>query len=119
MRANSFFYRHYLAAGESFSTHAAAVLVGAVLMAVGAALVFTVAFLPVGVAIGLLGLLIFGGGVFGHIQSPVKFRDLLDSVVSLSGAAIGMTFALAVMLFLVVVGFGIVAALVEWLRRMA
>src|SRR5689334_2044225 len=101
MKATTFFHRHYLAAGESFTTHAAAVLVGLVMMIVGAALAATVAFLPVGVVIGLLGLLIMGGGIFAHIQSPVKFQDLADAVIGLAGAAISLTLTLAVALFLV------------------
>ncbi len=42
-----------------------------------------------------------GAGTFGHIQRPVKFRDLVDAVVSLAGAAISITFTLAVLLFVV------------------
>jgi hypothetical protein len=116
MKASSFFHRHYLVAGESFTTHAAAVLTGAVMMIVGLALAATVTFLPVGLVVGLLGLFIFGGGVFAHIQSPVKFRDLLDSTVALAGAAIGMTFALAVLLFLVAISVSVIVLMVGWLR---
>lgn len=116
MKPNSFFYRHYLVAGESFTTHAAAVLAGVVMMVVGLALASTVALLPVGVVIGLLGLFIFGGGIFAHIQSPVKFRDLLDTVVSLAGAAIGLTFTLAVVLFLVAFAASVIVLGAGWLK---
>ena len=116
MKADSFISRHYLVAGESLTTHAAAVLVGLVLMAGGAAIAATVALLPVGVVIGLLGLFIFGGGVFAHIQSPVKFRDMLDSVISLAGMAIGMTFTLAAALVLLAISVSIVWVIAGWLR---
>jgi hypothetical protein len=116
MRASAFFHRHYLVAGESLTTHAAAVLVGAVMIVAGVALAATVAFLPVGVVVGVLGLLILGGGIFAHIQSPVRFKDLADSVIGLAGAAIGLTFTLAVALFLVAFGVSVVVALVGWLR---
>jgi hypothetical protein len=116
MKATTFFHRHYLVAGESFTTHAAAVLVGVTMMLAGLAVTSTVALLPVGIVIGLLGLLIFGGGVFAHIQSPVKFRDLLDTVVSLATVAIGMTFTLAVLLFLVAFSVSVISLIVGWLR---
>jgi hypothetical protein len=116
MKASSFFHRHYLVAGESFTTHAAAVLTGGVMMIVGLALATTVTFLPVGLVVGLLGLFIFGGGIFAHIQSPVKFRDLLDSTIALAGAAIGMTFTLAVLLFLVAISVSVIVLMVGWLR---
>ena len=115
MNANSFFYRHYLVAGESFTTHAAAVLTGAVMMIAGLALAATVAMFPVGVVVGLLGLFIFGGGVFAHIQRPVKLHDLLDTVVSLAGAAIGMTFTLAVVLFIAAFGVSVIVLIAGWL----
>ena len=116
MRASSFFHRHYLVAGESFTTHAAAVLTGGVMMIVGLGLAATVTFLPVGVVVGLLGLFILGGGIFAHIQSPVKFRDLLDSTVALAGAAIAMTFTLAVLLFLVAMSVSVLVLVAGWLR---
>jgi hypothetical protein len=118
MKADSFIARHYLVAGESVTTHAAAVLIGVVLMAIGAAAAATVALLPVGVVIALLGLLIFGGGIFAHIQSPVTFRDMLDTVVSLAGMAISMTFTLAVALFIAALGVSALWVTVEWLRSL-
>jgi hypothetical protein len=116
MKASAFFHRHYLVAGESLTTHAAAVLVGIALIVVGVALTATVALLPVGVVIGVLGLLILGGGIFAHIQGPVRFSDLADSVIGLAGAAIGLTFTLAVAVFLVAFCASVVVALVGWLR---
>jgi len=118
MKANSFINRHYFAGNESLTTHAAAVAVGVAMMIAGLALTATVAFLPVGVVIGILGLLIFGGGIFAHIQRPVKFHDLLDATVSLAGAAIAMTFGLAIALFLVAFSISIIGALVTWLSHL-
>ena len=105
------------AAGESPIGHAAAILAGLVMMAVGVGLAFTVALLPVGVVVGLLGLLTFGGGVFGHIRSPLKFNALMDTLVGLAGAAIGMTITLVIAAF--VVGFvGTVLVLVfRWIAN--
>lgn len=116
MKAKSFISRHYLVAGESLTTHAAAVFVGLVMMAAGAAIAASVSLLPVGVVVGLLGLLILGGGVFAHIQSPVTFRDMLGTVVSLAGMAISMTFTLAVALFLVAMTVSVVWLMAGWIR---
>lgn len=51
-----------------FLEHAAAVVIGFVLMVVGLALGVTMIMLPVGLAVGLLGVLIFIGGLFAHID---------------------------------------------------
>jgi hypothetical protein len=116
MQANSFFHRHYLVDGESLTTHAGAVLTGGVLMLVGIALGTTVALLPVAVAVGFLGFLIFSGGILAHVQSPVKPRELVDSVISLAGAAIAMTFALAAVLFVLAFSVSVAAVLIGCLR---
>jgi len=116
MRATAFFHRHYLVAGESVTTHAAAVLVGGLMTVIGVALIATVAFLPVGVVIAFLGLLILGVGVFAHIQRPVKFADMADSVMALAGAAIALTFVLAMALFLIAFVASVVGSLVGWFR---
>jgi hypothetical protein len=118
MTIQSFVRQHYSpAAGESPVGHAVAVLSGLALVAMGAALVASIVFLPAGVAIGLLGLLIAGGGVFLHIQSPLKLSELLDALVGLAGAAIAMTFMIAVATF--VIGFGVTVAvsLFRWLAN--
>jgi predicted CXXCH cytochrome family protein len=103
---HSFVHDHYsVGAGESPTGHAAAILGGVILMTAGVGLVYTVALLTVGVAAGLLGLFIFGAGVFGHISSPLKFKDLMGTIVSLAAMAIGLTFTLAIATF--VVGFAV------------
>jgi hypothetical protein len=38
--------------------------------------------------------------VVGHISSPLKFKDLMETIVSLAGMAIGLTFTLAIATFL-------------------
>src|SRR5689334_9817559 len=116
MKADSFIARHYLVAGESLTTHAAAVLTGLVMMLVGGAIAMTVALFPVGVVVGLLGLLILGGGIFAHIQSPVTVHEMVDTVISLAGMAIGMTFTLAVVLFLIAMSVSVVWLIAGWLR---
>lgn len=59
--------RVFLGLGH-FLEHAAAVVIGFVLMVVGLALGVTMIMLPVGLAVGLLGVLIFVGGLFAHIE---------------------------------------------------
>jgi hypothetical protein len=116
MTVQSFIHRHYSPAmGESPAGHAIAVLAGLVLIAVGAALGMSIVFLPAGIAIGVLGILILGAGIFAHIMSPVTFSDLMDTMVGLSGAAITLTFAIAIVG--VVAGFGITVfvSLFRWL----
>ena len=54
---------------------------------------------------GVLGMLLFGAGVFAHIKSPLRLSDLMDAVIGLSGAALAFTFAIAVAA--VAVGFGV------------
>jgi predicted CXXCH cytochrome family protein len=104
--AHTFVHDHYsLDAGESPTGHAAAILGGLVLMTAGLGLVYTVALLPVGLVVGLLGLFIFVAGVFGHIRSPLKPNDLMETIVSLAGMAVGLTFTLAIATF--VVGFAV------------
>ena len=61
--------------GESPAGHAVAVLAGLLLIAIGAALVVSVVFLPAGIAIGVLGALILCAGAFAHILSPLTFTD--------------------------------------------
>jgi len=116
MTVQDFFHRHYSPlVGESPTGHAIAILAGLVLMVIGTALVVSMVFLPAGVAIGVLGLLILGAGIFGHIMSPLTFADLMDAVVGLSGAAITLTFAIAIVA--VVAGFGVTVfvSLFRWL----
>jgi len=106
MTVQEFFHRHYSpAVGESPTGHAVAVLAGLALIVIGAALVVSVVFMPAGIAIGVLGILILGAGIFAHIVSPLTFAELMDAVIGLSGAAITVTIAIAIMA--VVAGFGI------------
>jgi hypothetical protein len=106
MKAHAFVHDHYSAeAGESPVGHALSVLAGLAMMGVGVGLLFTVALLPVGVVVGLLGLFVFGAGVLGHIASPLRFKELMETIVSLTGMAIGMTITLAIATF--VAGFAV------------
>jgi hypothetical protein len=97
MTVQNVIHRHYSpAVGESPAGHAIAVLVGLALIATGAGLVVSIVFLPAGIAIGTLGVLILGAGLFAHIMSPLTLSDLMDTMVGLSGAAIALTCAIAV-----------------------
>jgi hypothetical protein len=51
---------------ESFVGHAAAVVIGFTMMVIGLGLGVTMIMLPVGIVVGLLGVLIFVGGLFAH-----------------------------------------------------
>jgi hypothetical protein len=44
----------------------------------------------------VVGVILLGTGLVGHIQSGVTFDAALDAVVGLTGAAIALTFALAI-----------------------
>lgn len=106
MTVQDFFHRHYsTTVGESPTGHAIAILAGLVLMVIGTALVVSMVFLPAGVTIAVLGFLILAAGIFGHIMSPLTFADLMDTMVGLSGAAITLTFAIAIVA--VVAGFSL------------
>jgi len=53
---------------ESILGHAAATILGFVMMVVGLALGVTMIMLPVGVVVGLAGAAIFVGGLFAHVD---------------------------------------------------
>ncbi len=111
-----FIHRHYSpAVGESPAGHAIAVLAGLLLIAVGAALVVSIVFVPAGLAIGVLGILILGAGIFAHIMSPLTFSDLMDAVVGLSGAAITLTIVLAIAAIAAGFGITVLVSLFRWL----
>ena len=67
MTAHVFPTRHVVGLVGSFFGHVIALIVGFILMVVGLALGVTMIMLPVGLALGLLGFLIFLGGLFAHI----------------------------------------------------
>jgi hypothetical protein len=60
--------RHALSGLGRFFEHAAFTVLGFVMMIVGLALGVSMIMLPVGIAVGLLGMAIFIGGLFAHID---------------------------------------------------
>jgi|SRR5581483_7092540 len=117
MTAHTFVHDHYSAdVGESPTGHAVAILAGLLLILIAIGLAMTIAFLPVAVTVGLLGLFMMGIGVVGHIRGPLKAADLLEMTVNLAGMAISLTFTLAVALM--VIGFvaTIVVLIIDWLK---
>jgi len=60
--------RHFLSGLAGFFEHAAAVVLGFVLMVVGLALGVTMIMLPIGVVIGLIGVALFVGGIFARMD---------------------------------------------------
>lgn len=118
MRVQAFLHRHYSPdLGESAVGHAAAVLGGVILMAVGAALIATIVLVPLGSVLGLVGVMLFASGAFAHIRGPLKFSNLLDTIVGLTGAAIAMTFSFAVLAMAVGLIFTALFAFGQWLGR--
>ena len=92
MKVQAFIHRHFSpSVNESPIGHAAALLAGITLAVAGGALVASVAFAPLGLVIGLLGVMLLSAGVAAHIPSPVTFTDAMDVVVGLAGAAIAMS----------------------------
>ncbi len=61
--------RAFLEKGERVVGHIAAVFLGFVLMVVGLGLGVTMIMLPVGLPVGLLGVLLFVWGLVGHLDS--------------------------------------------------
>ena len=59
---------HVLAGIGSFLEHAAAVVLGLIMMIVGLGLGVTMIMLPAGLVIGLLGVAVLIGGLFAHID---------------------------------------------------
>ena len=118
MSFHTFLHRHYSTqVGESPAGHAIAIVIGAAMVALGIGLAASVAFLPVGAVVGFLGVFMLVEGVLAHIERPLKLRDLVDAMIGLAGAAIALTFALTVVLFLVSFGAGTIAGVIEWLRE--
>jgi hypothetical protein len=61
-------HRPWVRAAEGALGHIVAVIVGFVMMVVGLGLGVTMILLPVGIVIGLLGVAIFVGGLFAHMN---------------------------------------------------
>jgi len=66
--ADVWWHRPWVRATESVLGHVAALVVGFVMMIVGLGLGVTIIMLPVGIVVGLLGVLIFIGGLFAHLN---------------------------------------------------
>jgi hypothetical protein len=117
MNLQAFIQRHYShATGESPLGHMLAATVGLVLVVMGTVFVASVVWIPAGIVIGIAGLLVLIGGIWGHITSPLNVEDLADSMVKLTGAAIAMAFGLAVAA--IVIGF-VLSVLVSSIRWLA
>jgi hypothetical protein len=68
VRAEHWWNQRYIRLAERLLGHAAAMLLGFVMMVIGLGLGVTMIMLPVGVVIGLLGVAIFVGGLFARID---------------------------------------------------
>ena len=103
---------------ESFWGHALAIVTGAFLIAIGVALAATVALVGAGSVVGLAGLLLLGGGLFARIEKPLTIKDLADSVVTLVGAAIAMTFAAVAAIFLCALALSLIVGVTRWVAHL-
>ena len=63
---------HMLSGLRRFLEHAAAVVIGFIMMIVGLGLGVTMIMLPAGIVIGLLGVAIFVGGLFARIDETSR-----------------------------------------------
>ena len=61
--------RTFLGGVAAFFEHAAAVVLGLVMIIIGLGLGVTMIMLPVGIVVGLLGVLMVVGGLFARIDS--------------------------------------------------
>jgi hypothetical protein len=55
-----------------FFEHAAAVVIGLLMMVIGLAMGVTMVMLPIGLVIGLLGVAVFVGGLFARIDGTAR-----------------------------------------------
>jgi hypothetical protein len=67
-RTTSPTHHRWLDVTESVAGHLAAIIVGLVMMIVGLGLSVTMVMLPAGIVIGLVGALVFLGGMFAHFD---------------------------------------------------
>jgi hypothetical protein len=65
--AEVWWHRHWVRVTESVLAHAAAIVVGFVMMIIGLGLGVTIIMLPAGLVIGLVGAAIFVGGLFARL----------------------------------------------------
>ena len=118
MKAHGFVHDHYsIDAGESPAGHLAATMFGLGMLGTGILLMLTVAMLPEGIAVGLMGLFVFGAGMFGHIRTPLKLADLMENVVAVAGMAISVTLALAIGAIVVGCAVTLLALILDAIQR--
>jgi len=67
-QAQVWWQRPWIRTTESILGHAAAIVVGFVMMVIGLGLGVTMIMLPVGLVVGLTGAAVFVGGLFAHIN---------------------------------------------------
>jgi hypothetical protein len=118
MGVQAFLHRHYSPlVGESPIGHVAAVLSGLILMGFGGLLIWWIVFIPAGVVIGVVGVMLLIAGAVGHIQSPLTFSEIMDALVGFIGAAITLTIALVVAAMLAGLMVTALYAFAQWLAR--
>ena len=101
--------------GESMLGHGLVLAAGFVLLVIATILVASVVWIPAGVVVGIIGMFALAGGIWAHITNPVNMEDLADSLVKITGAAIAITFGLAVAAIVVGYAVSVVVGLVRWL----
>ena len=107
--------RYSSAAGESPAGHFAAVLAGLGLMAISVVLIASVAAIPPGIVIGLVGIMLVGAGIVGHIKGPLTLRGGLDVVVGLTAAAVPLMLVLIATAMVLGLAFTTLFEVIQWL----
>jgi hypothetical protein len=66
---------HLVEVGGRFLAYTIAIVVGFVLAIVGLGLGVTMVLLPIGLPVGLVGVVILGWGLFGHSRKPTRAME--------------------------------------------
>jgi hypothetical protein len=103
------------ATGESPLGHGLALAAGFILLVIATVLVASVVWIPAGIVIGIVGMFTLVGGIWAHIRRPLHLDDLADSMIKITGAAIAITFGLAVTAIVIGFALTVLVSLVRWL----
>jgi hypothetical protein len=101
--------------GESVLGHGLILAAAFLLLVIATILAASVVWIPAAVVVGIVGLFALAGGIWAHITNPVNVEDLADSLVKMTGAAIAITFGIAVIATVAGYAVSVVVGLLRWL----
>jgi cadmium resistance protein CadD (predicted permease) len=101
--------------GESVLGHGLILAAGFLLLVIATLLAASVVWIPAAVVVGIVGMFALAGGIWAHITNPVNVEDLADSLVKMTGAAIAITFGIAVIATIAGYAVSVVVGLLRWL----